>query len=362
MRLLLTTDTVGGVWTFSCELARELLKRGHEVLLVSFGRAPSPLQSAEASDLAKSGSLRYVSTAIALEWQPDNHSAYALGAPLLLRLCEQYCPDALLLSQFCYGALPVRAPKVVVAHSDVLSWADATSNAPLADDDWLRTYRVLVQMGLAGADLVVAPTAAMLDCLLCNFIVHTAARIISNGRSVPQPPTRPERQMRAMTAGRMWDPAKNLLMLRAAELPLPVAIAGESDGTTFGADRITCTGQLGMDALLAMFRTSAIYICCSRYEPFGLAALEAALCGCAVLAHDIPSLREVWGDGALYFQDADTLSSLLRQLCNDAALLAAAQARSSARAQRYTSAAMAEGYLRAIESLVSSRTEVADAA
>jgi len=37
------------------------------------------------------------------------------------------------------------------------------------------------------------------------------------------------------------------------------------------------------------------------YEPFGLAPLEAALSRCAIVANDIPSLREVWGSAAMYF-------------------------------------------------------------
>ena len=54
-------------------------------------------------------------------------------------------------------------------------------------------------------------------------------------------------------------------------------------------------GPLAEEDLLALFQESAIYLCTSRYEPFGLAPLEAALCGCAVVANDIESLREVWG-------------------------------------------------------------------
>ena len=49
------------------------------------------------------------------------------------------------------------------------------------------------------------------------------------------------------------------------------------------------------------FRQSAIYLCASRYEPFGLAPLEAALCGCALVLRDLPSLREIWGNSALFF-------------------------------------------------------------
>src|SRR3569833_3996501 len=50
MRILMTTDTVGGVWSFTKELATGLLKNGDAVSLVSFGRKPSQSQSAWAQE------------------------------------------------------------------------------------------------------------------------------------------------------------------------------------------------------------------------------------------------------------------------------------------------------------------------
>ena len=45
---------------------------------------------------------------------------------------------------------------------------------------------------------------------------------------------------------------------------------------------------------------AAIYALPARYEPFGLSILEAALSGCALVIGDIPSLREIWADAALF--------------------------------------------------------------
>ena len=61
------------------------------------------------------------------------------------------------------------------------------------------------------------------------------------------------------------------------------------------------------EALLELFRTSAIYICTSVYEPFGWRRLKLRVCGCAVVARDMPSFREVWGDAALYFRRREEL-------------------------------------------------------
>ena len=45
MRILMTTDTVGGVWSFTKELSRGLLENGCEVALVSLGRMPTHAMS-----------------------------------------------------------------------------------------------------------------------------------------------------------------------------------------------------------------------------------------------------------------------------------------------------------------------------
>src|SRR6185503_2777268 len=104
-------------------------------------------------------------------------------------------------------------------------------------------------------------------------------------------------------------------------------------------------GPLEECDLFALFRVSSMYIATSIYEPFGLAPLEAALCGCAVLANDIPSLREVWGDAALYFEDADALSRLLGQLHTSTEMLMEARQRAGTRALELNAARMTAEYL-----------------
>lgn len=86
-----------------------------------------------------------------------------------------------------------------------------------------------------------------------------------------------------------------------------------------------------------------------------MAPLEAALCGCAVLANNIPSLREVWGEAAIYFRGHDELSRHLHVLSSNAELLATAQGRSLRQARKYTREAMTSAYLSLFESLVLNR-------
>jgi glycosyltransferase involved in cell wall biosynthesis len=106
---------------------------------------------------------------------------------------------------------------------------------------------------------------------------------------------------------------------------------------------------------LTLLARSSIYIATSIYEPFGMAPLEAALCGCAVVANDIASLREVWGDDALYFDGPRALSTLLHQLNRDEQRLAEARQRSFARATELTAQRMADGYEALYQALLANR-------
>ena len=363
MRLLLTTDTVGGVWTYTRELTEGLLARSHSVALASIGPAPSPEQATWVASFAPHLPSTFTFTAIdaPLEWQPENSTAYNAAEPALLALAESFRPDLLLSNQFCFGALPLRIPRLVVAHSDVLSWAEACRPNGLEPSPWLDQYRALVQTGLASATAVLAPTHAMQAALARNFQLPARTAVIPNGRSLPDAAALP-RSLQAVTAGRLWDEAKNLALLDSLYAdhppPLPIHIAGEHRRLAAPTHpHLHLLGHLPEANLLTLFRRSTIYLATSIYEPFGLAPLEAALCGCAVLANDIPSLREVWDDAALFFHDGPSLDHLLRSLVADPAALAAAQHRSHARALALSSDSSLHNTLRLIRDLLKTSQE-----
>lgn len=352
MRLLMTTDTVGGVWTFTQELTAGLLGRGCAVHLVSLGLYPSGAQSAwcDSMRLKWRENFGFSALDMPLEWMDENSRAYDEAAPFLVNMACAFRADLLHSNQFCFGALPLTIPKIVTAHSDVFSWARACRGTPLKESPWLAQYRRLVNRGLAGADVVVAPTQSSADSLTREFYFTGTPVVIHNGCSL-RPHEARDRALQAITAGRLWDEAKNVAMLSAVDSPMPILIAGEAGEHAVDLPIQTrVLGPLSPDDLHSVFRASAVYLCTSRYEPFGLAPLEAALCGCAVLANDIPSLREVWAGGALYFSDAASLSSLLRHLCLAPEALAAAQRRSLRRALRFSAIRMTGAYLLAYRS------------
>ena len=368
MRLLMTTDTVGGVWTFTRELAAELLRRGHAVHLVNFGRPPSPDQTGWAQTQAAcfGDDFQFTPTDIPLEWMEDNSRAFAEGEPRLRSIAEDFQPDLLLASQFCFGALSGSLPRIVIAHSDVLSWAKSCKPEAATPSPWLNRYTSLVQSGLLQADTVVAPTRWMAQALAQNFFLPQAGTVIPNGCSLLAR-TSSVKQLQAVTAGRLWDEAKGLDLLLENQFAMPVLVAGETESAkekpvAAPANSLHFLGRLPAEQLQDVFRESAVYLCTSRYEPFGLAPLEAALCGCAVVARDLPSLREVWGEGAVYFRDASELQAQLSRLAQGPDLLAEAQNRAASQAALYTVARMADGYLSVAETVLEKHRTMAHVA
>jgi glycosyltransferase involved in cell wall biosynthesis len=239
-----------------------------------------------------------------LEWMEDPWDDVTAAGEWLLALEEEEQPDVVHLCSYAHGALPFQAPKVLVAHSDVLSWWRAVHGTE-APAEWSR-YREEVAAGLGAADAVVAPTAAMLRALERDHPLDPAsAEVIPNG-SAPSPPNRATSSELdggpfVLGSGRFWDAAKNLAALDAAAagLPWPVVVAGDlGEGPT--PQHARATGVLDREALGALRRQAPIYAAPAVYEPFGLGILEAARDRCALVLGDIPSLRELWDDAAIF--------------------------------------------------------------
>jgi glycosyltransferase involved in cell wall biosynthesis len=65
------------------------------------------------------------------------------------------------------------------------------------------------------------------------------------------------------------------------------------------------TGRLSDEHVKALYSHAAALVFPSIYEGFGIPPLEAMSVGCPVIAADIPVLREVCADAALYFDPYD---------------------------------------------------------
>ena len=362
-KVLMTTDTVGGVWNYSLELARGLGEKGIEVALATMG---APINELQRDKLDRIPRLRVFESHFKLEWMEDPWRDVDKAGDWLLNLESRINPDVVHLNNYAHGALPWSAPKVVVGHSCVLSWWRAVKNEE-APESWDR-YQVEVAAGLSAADLVVAPSTAMLASLADHYGELARTRVIPNGRDAGL--FRPAaKEPLIFSAGRLWDEAKNLEALErvARRLPWPIFVAGDNhhpEGGEIRPHNTRLLGRLSQRALAAWVGRASIYALPARYEPFGLSVLEAALAGCALVLGDIPSLREIWRNRAVFVppNDPEALEREIQSLINAPERRQSLAAGARSRALELTPERMVEGYLAAYGEVLAARTDEADEA
>ncbi len=340
-----------------------------EVTLVSFGDIPAPRQMAWMEGLRN---FDFRPTAFRLEWMQDSAGDIAASSDYLLNVVQETSPDLLHLSEYCYGALDVDIPKLVIAHSDVVSWWSAVHGEEPPDSKWIRWYRDLVQQGMDGATIVSAPSRWMLGEIERCYRPLKQSKVIYNGRSPQFFNPHGEKDDIVLSVGRLWDAAKQVSLLTQSDCDLPVVIAGATEHPDeayrageelfVGAGTVELKGSQTPEQLQALFGRAAIYAATSRYEPFGLAPLEAALSRCALVVNDIPSFRELWGETACYFRtnDPDSLRETIAKLRDDRLLrrhhaeLAYQRART-----RFTADRMLDEYMELYATLAPAKVEAA---
>jgi glycogen(starch) synthase len=333
LSVLMTTDAVGGVWRYSLDLCRELARGGACVTLVCLGPTPTEEQRSDAR-LVPGLTLREHPEP--LEWMPDPWTGVDRSGRYLLALAAELQPDLVHLNGYSHGALDFAIPKVVVGHSCVLSWWHAVEATP--PPAHLSTYRERVARGLRGAHAVIAPSRAMLESMKHHYGLESG-NVIFNGSARPPTPQgndEPPKEPIVLCAARLWDRAKNVTVLAEAARGClwPVVVAGAGSAPS----SVTALGHLAPEALAGWMQRASIYALPARYEPFGLSILEAAAAGAALVLGDIPSLRELWSDAAVYVapDDASALRSALNRLAQDSGYRRALGERARRHAARYT--------------------------
>src|ERR1043165_1265122 len=307
LRILMTADAVGGVWTYALELTRALEPYGVEVLLALMGPSLSPSQHQDARSISN---LTLFKSDYKLEWMPGCWSDVKRAGDWLLHLENRLQPDLIHLNGYAHGSLPWNNPTLVAGHSCVFSWWRAVKG--------------------------VAPTPERQRS-------NTEAR---------------EKRTFVLSAGRLWDEAKNIERVTeiASELPWPVLVAGDLQQRPL-SNGCRWLGSLPETELRRWFAAAPIYALPARYEPFGYTPLEAALSGCALVLGDIESLREIWGDAAIFVDpnDSRALKSELLELINHPKRRDEMSDRARARALYFTAPRMGQNYFTAYQELLATR-------
>lgn len=335
-RVLMTVDAVGGVWRYALDLAAELRRHDHEVVLAGLGPRPSANQRSEAERLAE---LIWLDTP--LDWMTA-HEADLDGLPAELdALVRRYAIDVLHLnapSQAC--GITGGCPVVAVSHSCVVTWFHAVRQKPVPPE-W-RWQNERNRRGFDRAEVVIAPSASHAALLERCYGPIEGLDVVRNAVR-PETPAGAGRERFGLAAGRWWDEGKGGAALEAAagSCRWPLLAAGPVEGPDGAACSFSAVKRLGEVAgseVRALMARAAVFISPSIYEPFGLAALEAADAGTPLLLADIPTYRELWEDAALFFTpgDAAALAEAFNTLAADPALRQRLGRAAKQRARRFS--------------------------
>jgi hypothetical protein len=336
-RVLLTLDAVGGVWRYALDVARGLERNGVSFLLAGFGPPPDAAQQAECGDLANA---ELVWSDVPLDWMVAEPAALRSVSEQLATLAREWDADLLHLNLPSQAAdLDCPVPVAVAAHSCVPTWWQAVRGTRLPEAwQWQLACN---RAGFDRADAVFAPSAAHAAALRRCYGRLPAICVVPNATSVS--PGNGPKEMFVLAAARWWDDGKNGAVLDEACIasPVPIRLAGPLHGPN-GEHRAfhhaQALGPLPHAEVVAMMRKAAIFAAPSRYEPFGLAVAEAAICGAALVLADIPTFRELWEDAALFVPatDAGSWAEAFARLAADRAFRARLAGAAQSRASRFT--------------------------
>jgi hypothetical protein len=103
-------------------------------------------------------------------------------------------------------------------------------------------------------------------------------------------------------------------------------------------------GYVAEQELVSLYAGAELFVYPSRFEGFGLPVVEAMACGTPVVASDVPALREVGGDAALFVPPGQpaALAAAMSRLLGDPAAARAARAAGLDRARGFSWTSTAE--------------------
>jgi glycosyltransferase involved in cell wall biosynthesis len=347
IKILMTADSIGGVWTYVLELVKGLQPFDFEIVLAVMGNPPSRPQHYE---MSCNGNVTILFKPFRLEWMEKSDSDVQDAGEWLLSLQDTYDIDLVHINGYAHVSLFWKCPVVCVAHSCVYSWYSHVKNC-YPDSSWDR-YKKRVCEAMVNADVVISPSLEMQRDLIKNYINVKKTKVIYNGRSDKHFGIGKKEPL-LFASGRMWDDAKNLKCLSnvAKNIEWPLYIAG--DQGLSGKEAIYL-GLLDTSDMVKWFNKASIYIHPALYEPFGLSVLEAALCGCALVLGDIPSLNEIWDNSAIYVnpRSSDDIEKKINYLIKDSDALLYYADKAKIKAKLYTSELMCRNYANVYKELL----------
>lgn len=340
MRVLLDCRMASwsGIGRYSTGLVRALARAGGvEIVQVVEEGLPAPVPDAESIPARK-------------------HPFYPTGGMELGSIVRRVAPDV----THCLHVptpLPARHPLVVSIHDLI----PLTVPQVMPSEVRRAAYRFWNFRASGEADRIIANSNAT-KCDLLRFYPHTSGTVsviplaaddltgvapsplpadlvgdgapfllsMGNTKANKDLPT----LLRAFAVLHGSRPDLRLLLVGRDQPGYAVSVLGDSPA----ARRVSFTGFVEDGVLLTLYARCAAFVFPSRYEGFGLPALEAMAMGAPVVCSDATSLPEVVGDAALLFAagDADTAAAEVARVLDEPALRVSLVAAGKARAASFT--------------------------
>jgi glycosyltransferase involved in cell wall biosynthesis len=358
LRVLMTADAVGGVWQYALDLADGLRSHGVQTTIAVLGPSPNAGQQT----MAGAAGAELIVTGLPLDWTAQNPGEVYEAGQAIARLAAQLRPDLVHLNAPALAAdVQFDVPVVAACHSCLATWWQAVKGGPLPEDFIWRTN--LVRRGYASVDGLLAPTLAFARATAEAYDLAQAPTVVRNGRRAMKAGMNASSQLFVFTAGRLWDEGKNFAMIDrvAARLSIPALAAGPlqgPNGAQVDSDHAKALGRLSDEDIARHLGERPIFVSSALYEPFGLAALEAAQAGCPLVLSNIPTFRELWEGAALFVDpsDEDEIADVIEGLVNDPDARGVLGRAARKRAEAYTVEDMSAGVLRVYHSVLAGKS------
>jgi len=302
------TQPVTGVQRFAIEIVRALINSGHSLQVV----APRGVQDLK---LAEEFDVQYIGGSI---------RGYLWEQLVLPFYCKAQEGPVFLIN--LTNTAPVVLKQQLVTIHDIATF----THPEFYSKKFVLVYRVMIPLIVRRSFDVVTVSDFSKRELVNRFRVPEGkVSVVSNAISAVfdeavEDEIKPGPYILAVSS---LAPSKNLARLiqafgvyrRSGGLcRLLVVGAGNSGDRVFTATEALSNGSDDEDVvflgrvtdteLVSLYRNADLFVHASLYEGFGIPPLEAMSCGTACVVSDIPSLREVCGDAAVYVDPLDVQS------------------------------------------------------
>lgn len=357
MKILMTTDTVGGIWNYSVELCKGLKEYHVTIHLVAMGAWPSKEQRKQ---IAEYENVILYKSDFKLEWMQDPWEDVEKSRKWINCIYQTVQPDLVHLNNYAHIEEDWECPVVTVFHSSVPTWWQAVKGTSIPSS-W-DPYIKMVKNSLNGADVVVSPTRAILEKAQGIHNITSPTKIIYNGKEMSFP-NLIEKEDFILCSGRIWDEGKNLKLLSkiAQHLPWPVFVAGNNINPNTGniceVENVNFIGKLNPEELKNWMQRAKIFVSPTKYEPFGLSILEAAKAGCVLALSNIDTLQELWHGNAVFFdpENAEEAEKVILQLISDEDFRKTLAQKSKKAAESYCTKKMSSDYFQLYNELIAEK-------